>query len=167
MLLLALAVSWPKLPLSMCVHRGSAAQCVAEGRPSCCWSRRRAATPPRSRGKLNSHYSCKPSGSCRNDEATEQDRNLRPKDDGSYWLELRQSDGSSLVLVAPASDAPVLRYFQARMPYGLIVPDCFVTERGCSARVVYAAVTQHFGTYEISDQDRASRWTNTPRLTFR
>lgn len=39
-----------------------------------------------------------------------------PKDDGSYWLELRQSDGSSLVLVAPASDAPVLKYFRRGCP---------------------------------------------------
>jgi hypothetical protein len=46
-----------------------------------------------------------------------------PKSDGSYWLELRQSDGQSLVVSVPASEAAVLKYFQARMPYGLMVPD--------------------------------------------
>ena len=43
--------------------------------------------------------------------------------DGSYWLELRQSDAQSLVVSVPASEAAVLKYFQSRMPYGIVVPD--------------------------------------------
>lgn len=34
-----------------------------------------------------------------------------PKSDGSYWLEHRQSDGQSLVVSVPASEAAVLKYF--------------------------------------------------------
>ncbi len=44
-----------------------------------------------------------------------------PKSDGSYWLELRQSDGQSLVVSVPASEAAVLKDFQRLMPYGLAV----------------------------------------------
>ena len=46
-----------------------------------------------------------------------------PKSDGSYWLELRQADRQSLVVSVPASETAVLKYFQARMPYGLVLPD--------------------------------------------
>jgi len=46
-----------------------------------------------------------------------------PKDDGSYWLELRQADGDSLVVSVPASETHVLKYFQQRIPYGLALPD--------------------------------------------
>jgi hypothetical protein len=56
---------------------------------------------------------------------TAQDRIMifGPKSDASYWLELRQADGQSLVVSVPASEAAVLKYFQARMPYGIVVPD--------------------------------------------
>ena len=46
-----------------------------------------------------------------------------PKSDGSYWFELRQSDGQSLVVSVPASEAAVLKYFQRLMPYGIVVPE--------------------------------------------
>jgi hypothetical protein len=46
-----------------------------------------------------------------------------PTSDGSYWLELRQSDGQLRVVSVPASEAAVLKYLQARMPYGLVLPD--------------------------------------------
>ena len=45
------------------------------------------------------------------------------KSDARYWLELRQSDGQSLVVSVPASEAAVLKYFQRLMPYGIVVPD--------------------------------------------
>ena len=46
-----------------------------------------------------------------------------PKSDGSYWLEVRQSDGQSLVVSMPASEAAALKHFQAIAPYGVVVPD--------------------------------------------
>lgn len=45
------------------------------------------------------------------------------KSDGSNWLELRQSDGQSLVVSVPASEAAVLNHFQRLVPYGIVVPD--------------------------------------------
>ena len=48
---------------------------------------------------------------------------LGPKSDGAYWLELRNSDGQSLVVSVPASEASVLKYFQRLMPYVIVVPD--------------------------------------------
>src|SRR5262245_51332766 len=46
-----------------------------------------------------------------------------PKTDGSYVVEMRTAGGESLAISVPASDAAVLKYFQSRMPYGLVVPD--------------------------------------------
>ena len=46
-----------------------------------------------------------------------------PKSDGSYWLELRQADGQSLVLSVPASESAVLKHFQRLAPYGIKVAD--------------------------------------------
>ena len=45
---------------------------------------------------------------------------LRPQQDGSYWLEMRQSDGQSLVVSVPASEAAVLRYFQRLKTNGFV-----------------------------------------------
>jgi hypothetical protein len=42
---------------------------------------------------------------------------------GISFLEFRQSDGQSLVVTVPASEAAVLEYFQRLMPYGVVVPD--------------------------------------------
>jgi hypothetical protein len=46
-----------------------------------------------------------------------------PKTDGSYIVEFRIADGEALAISVPASETPVLKYFQERMPYGLFVPD--------------------------------------------
>ena len=46
-----------------------------------------------------------------------------PKDDGSYVVEFRMADGESLAISVPANEASVLKHFQARMPYGLVLPD--------------------------------------------
>jgi hypothetical protein len=43
--------------------------------------------------------------------------------DGSYWLELRQSNAQSLVFFSTASEAAVLKYFQRLMPSGIVAPD--------------------------------------------
>ncbi len=48
-----------------------------------------------------------------------------PKDDGTYVVEFRTAEGESLVSI-PRTEAAVIKHFQSRMPYGLIVPD--VTE---------------------------------------
>jgi hypothetical protein len=39
------------------------------------------------------------------------------------WLELRQSDGRSLIVSVPAGQAAVLKYFQGLLSYGIVVPD--------------------------------------------
>jgi hypothetical protein len=46
-----------------------------------------------------------------------------PGDDGSYVIEFRTADGEFLALAMPASEARISRYFQARMPNGLVLPN--------------------------------------------
>jgi hypothetical protein len=46
-----------------------------------------------------------------------------PKLDGTYVVEFRTTAGESLAISVPGSEAAVLKYFQARMPYGLVAPD--------------------------------------------
>jgi hypothetical protein len=46
-----------------------------------------------------------------------------PKTDGTYIIEFRMADGESLAISVPASETRVLKHFQARMPFGLFVPD--------------------------------------------
>src|SRR5262245_11270929 len=46
-----------------------------------------------------------------------------PKSDGTYIVEFRMADGESLAISVPAEETRVLKHFQARMPYGLFVPD--------------------------------------------
>jgi hypothetical protein len=46
-----------------------------------------------------------------------------PKSDGTYIIEFRMADGESLAISVPAGETRVLRHFQARMPYGLVVPE--------------------------------------------
>jgi len=46
-----------------------------------------------------------------------------PKSDGTYIIEFRMADGESLAISVPAGETRVLKHFQARMPYGLFVPD--------------------------------------------
>ena len=46
-----------------------------------------------------------------------------PKNDGTYIVEFRTADGETLAISVPASETRVLKHFQERMPYGLLVPD--------------------------------------------
>ncbi len=46
-----------------------------------------------------------------------------PKTDGAYIVEFRIADGEALAISVPGGEARVLKHFQARMPYGLVVPD--------------------------------------------
>jgi hypothetical protein len=46
-----------------------------------------------------------------------------PRGDGTYVIEFKAADGQFLAISVPASEAKVLRYFQARMPNGIVVPD--------------------------------------------
>ena len=46
-----------------------------------------------------------------------------PKDDGTYIVEFRTAAGEALAISIPRAEASVIRHFQARMPYGLFVPD--------------------------------------------
>ncbi len=43
--------------------------------------------------------------------------------DGTYIIEFRMADGESLAISVPAGETRVLKHFQARMPYGLVMPD--------------------------------------------
>jgi hypothetical protein len=56
---------------------------------------------------------------------TQQDRIMiyGPKDDGTYVVEFRMATGESLAISIPRAEAAVIKHFQARMPYGLVVPD--------------------------------------------
>ena len=45
-----------------------------------------------------------------------------PKSDGTYIIEFRMA-GESLAISVPPGETRVLKHFQARMPYGLVVPD--------------------------------------------
>jgi len=57
--------------------------------------------------------------------ATVQDRITiyGPKDDGTYIVEFRTAEGDALAISIPQTEAAVIRHFQAKMPYGLVVPD--------------------------------------------
>jgi len=46
-----------------------------------------------------------------------------PKNDGTYIVEFRTAAGEVLAISVPGSEAAVLKRFQARMPYGLVVAD--------------------------------------------
>ena len=46
-----------------------------------------------------------------------------PKSDGTYVVEFRMSDGEALAIRGPAGETRILKHFQARMPYELVVPD--------------------------------------------
>jgi hypothetical protein len=46
-----------------------------------------------------------------------------PKDDGTYVVEFKTSEGDVLAISIPRSEAHVIRHFQERMPYGLSVPE--------------------------------------------
>ncbi len=46
-----------------------------------------------------------------------------PKDDGTYVVEFRTAEGEALAISIPRTETAVIRHFQARMPYGLFVPE--------------------------------------------
>ena len=46
-----------------------------------------------------------------------------PKTDGTYVVEFRTAEGESLAISIPRTETAVIRHFQERMPYGLLVPD--------------------------------------------
>ena len=50
-----------------------------------------------------------------------------PKNDGTYIAEFTTAAGEALAISVPAGETRVLEHFQARMPFGLFVPDANVT----------------------------------------
>jgi hypothetical protein len=46
-----------------------------------------------------------------------------PKNDGTYIVEFTTAAGEALAISVPAGETRVLEHFQARMPFGLFVPD--------------------------------------------
>jgi hypothetical protein len=46
-----------------------------------------------------------------------------PKEDETYVVEFRTSEGDALAISIPRGEADVIRHFQERMPYGLCVWD--------------------------------------------
>ena len=46
-----------------------------------------------------------------------------PKNDGTYIVEFTTAAGEALAISVPAGETRVLKHSQARMPYGLVVPD--------------------------------------------
>jgi hypothetical protein len=65
------------------------------------------------------------SACCRQEPDQVEDRIMiyGPKSDGTYIIEFRMADGETLAISVPAGETRVLKQFQARMPYGLVVPD--------------------------------------------
>ena len=59
---------------------------------------------------------------------------IGPKDDGTYVVELRTSDGEALAISIPRH---VIRRFQERMPYGLFVPEMDANWDGHQSPVVH------------------------------
>jgi hypothetical protein len=45
-----------------------------------------------------------------------------PKGDGTYVVEFKTAAGETLAISVPSGETAVLQHFQARMPYGLVVP---------------------------------------------
>ena len=46
-----------------------------------------------------------------------------PKSDGTYIVEFKTAAGEALAISVPSGETAVLKHFQERMPYGLVVPD--------------------------------------------
>ena len=46
-----------------------------------------------------------------------------PKEDGTYVVEFRTSDGDVLAISILKNETAVIKHFQERMPYVLFVPD--------------------------------------------
>ena len=51
-----------------------------------------------------------------------------PKNDGSYVVEFKDANGEALAISVSRGEAAVLKHFQAKIPYGLVVPDLPRTE---------------------------------------
>ena len=47
----------------------------------------------------------------------------RPKEDGTYVVELMTAAGHVLAISIPRTETAVIRHFQERMPDGLFVPE--------------------------------------------
>ena len=45
------------------------------------------------------------------------------KDDGTYVVEFKTAAGQAMAISIPRPGAAVIRHFQERMPYGLVVPE--------------------------------------------
>jgi hypothetical protein len=59
---------------------------------------------------------------------TERERHNRimvygPKADGTYIIEFKIAAGEALAISILGGEARVIRHFQERMPYGLVVPE--------------------------------------------
>jgi hypothetical protein len=46
-----------------------------------------------------------------------------PKADGTYVIEFKTAAGEALAISTPRTETAAIKHFQARMPYGLVVPD--------------------------------------------
>jgi hypothetical protein len=46
-----------------------------------------------------------------------------PEEDGSYIVEFKIADGEALAISVPRGETAVLKHFQAKIPYGLKVPE--------------------------------------------
>ena len=46
-----------------------------------------------------------------------------PKEDGTYVVEFKTAAGEAMAISIPRTEAAVVRHFQERMPYGLLVPE--------------------------------------------
>jgi hypothetical protein len=44
-----------------------------------------------------------------------------PKDDCTYIVEFRTAEGNALAISIPQTEAAVIRHFQPKMPYGLVL----------------------------------------------
>jgi hypothetical protein len=51
------------------------------------------------------------------------DHDPRTEADRTYIVEFKTADGEALAISVPAGETRVLKYFQERMPYGLLVPE--------------------------------------------
>jgi hypothetical protein len=50
-------------------------------------------------------------------------RKCREYADGTYVIEFRTAKGEALAISVPRGETAVLKHFQTRMPFGLVVPE--------------------------------------------
>jgi hypothetical protein len=94
-----------------------------------------------------------------------------PKSDGTYIIDFRMADGETLAISVPAGETRELKRFQARMPYGLVVPDVpqgtFGTPREFAKRSPRNIVRPHLRVPEtppFSLSGGVIVWRTTPQL---